>query len=106
MEVCVIAEATARSVLEVADSGPGIPPEERAHVFDRFYRVAGSGAPGSGLGLSIVQRVAEAHGASIELDDLRARRPAGPRALRLKCGLSLRLPRLGSVALPQQLPRL
>ena len=37
-------------------------------MFDRFYRVAGSAAPGSGLGLSIAQRVADAHGASIELD--------------------------------------
>jgi len=54
--------------LEVADSGPGIPPHERPRVFDRFYRVAGSGAPGSGLGLSIAQRVADAHGARIALE--------------------------------------
>ena len=54
--------------IEVADSGPGIPAQERLRVFDRFYRVAGSGAPGSGLGLSIVRRIADAHGASVELD--------------------------------------
>jgi two-component system OmpR family sensor kinase len=53
--------------LEVADSGPGIPPQERPRVFDRFYRVPGSAAPGSGLGLSIAQRVAQAHDATIEL---------------------------------------
>lgn len=66
VEVSVIAVSDA-ALLEVADSGPGIPLEERPRVFDRFYRVAGSGATGSGLGLSIVQRVAEAHEASIEL---------------------------------------
>ena len=57
------------AVLEVADTGPGIPVEDRQRVFDRFYRVEGSGAPGSGLGLSIVQRVATAHSAQVELDD-------------------------------------
>jgi two-component system OmpR family sensor kinase len=67
VEVCVVA-ADGAVRLEVADSGPGIPVQERPRVFDRFYRVAGSTAPGSGLGLSIAQRVADAHGASIELD--------------------------------------
>ena len=67
VEIRVIADDGAVR-LEVADSGPGIPPQERPRVFDRFYRVAGSSAPGSGLGLSIAQRVADAHGASIGLD--------------------------------------
>ena len=61
------------AVLEVADSGPGIPAAERERVFDRFYRVPGTAAsgppPGSGLGLAIVRRVAEAHGARVELLD-------------------------------------
>ena len=57
------------ALLEVADTGPGIAPEERARVFDRFYRVAGGGASGSGLGLSIAERVAHAHGARIDLDE-------------------------------------
>ena len=57
------------AVLEIADTGPGIPVEDRQRVFDRFYRVEGSSAPGSGLGLSIVQRVATAHSAQVELDD-------------------------------------
>ena len=55
------------ATVAIADSGPGIAPQERARVFDRFYRVAGSSAPGSGLGLSIAHRVADAHGASILL---------------------------------------
>lgn len=54
--------------LTVADNGPGIPPEDRERVFDRFYRGAGNEEPGSGLGLSIVKRIADAHGASISLD--------------------------------------
>ncbi|MEW6330371.1 MAG: ATP-binding protein [Pseudomonadota bacterium] len=53
--------------LTVTDSGPGIPELERARVFERFYRAPGSGSQGCGLGLSIVQRIAELHGASIEL---------------------------------------
>jgi two-component system OmpR family sensor kinase len=56
-----------RAVLEVADTGPGIPPEERQRVFDRFHRVAGTEVPGSGLGLAIVKQVAGLHGATLEL---------------------------------------
>lgn len=56
-------------VLELSDSGPGIPPAERERVFDRFYRVPGSSADGSGLGLSIAKRIADAHAATIELGD-------------------------------------
>jgi len=56
------------AVLEVTDTGPGIPAEERERVFDRFYRRVGTEAPGSGLGLSIVKDVAERHGARLVLD--------------------------------------
>jgi two-component system OmpR family sensor kinase/two-component system sensor histidine kinase QseC len=56
-------------VLEVSDSGPGIPPEERARVFDRFHRRRGSPEGGSGLGLAIVKAIAERHGARVDLDD-------------------------------------
>jgi len=55
--------------LIVDDSGPGIPRDERGHVFDRFYRRASSDEPGTGLGLAIVRGVAERHGAQVELDD-------------------------------------
>jgi two-component system, OmpR family, sensor kinase len=53
--------------IAVTDEGPGIPPEERAKVGQRFYRILGSGEEGSGLGLSIVRRVAEIHAAQLEL---------------------------------------
>jgi two-component system OmpR family sensor kinase len=56
------------ATLEVADSGPGIPAEERARVFDRFVRGRDVHEPGSGLGLSIVKRIADAHHATVSLD--------------------------------------
>lgn len=56
-------------MLEVADSGPGIPPADRARAFDRFYRRASSPEGGSGLGLAIVKAIADRHGARISLDD-------------------------------------
>lgn len=54
-------------LLSVADSGPGIPEEEREQVLKRFYRRLGTKAPGSGLGLSIVSRIAELHCAELSL---------------------------------------
>jgi two-component system, OmpR family, sensor kinase len=57
------------AVLRVSDTGPGIAAAERSRVFDRFYRLPGSGVGGSGLGLAIVKQIADAHGASIELGD-------------------------------------
>ncbi len=54
-------------ILEVADSGPGIAPELRAQLFERFVRL-GDGQ-GAGLGLSIVARIAELHGATVDLLD-------------------------------------
>lgn len=58
-------------LLQVEDSGPGIPEAERERVFQPFYRLLGSGAEGSGLGLSIVQEIARRHGAQIELGPTR-----------------------------------
>jgi signal transduction histidine kinase len=64
-------------VLSVRDSGPGIPESERTRVFDRFHRGAQGGAiSGSGLGLAIVKRIAERHGAAIELGPGLAEAPA------------------------------
>ncbi len=51
----------------VTDTGPGIPFDEREKVFERFYRVNGTTGSGSGLGLSIVQEVANAHNAAISI---------------------------------------
>jgi two-component system OmpR family sensor kinase/two-component system sensor histidine kinase QseC len=56
-------------VLRVDDAGPGIRPEDRARVFDRFYRHAANDQEGSGLGLAIVRGVAERHGANVALED-------------------------------------
>lgn len=56
-------------ILSVADSGPGIPAAERDNVLRRFHRLAGQDVEGSGLGLSIVARIAELHGARLELGD-------------------------------------
>ena len=56
----------------MADSGPGIPAEDRERVFDRFYRRGGDSADGntgSGLGLSIVRTITERHGAQVSLGD-------------------------------------
>jgi two-component system, OmpR family, sensor kinase len=53
--------------LRVRDTGPGIPQPELARVFDRFYRVPGTGAEGSGLGLAIVKQIADAHRATVAL---------------------------------------
>ncbi|WP_347261964.1 ATP-binding protein [Rudaea sp.] len=58
---------TIRASLSIADDGPGVPAGECARIFDRFYRVGGSGAGGSGIGLSLVSRIAVMHGATIEV---------------------------------------
>ncbi|MBP2302010.1 sensor histidine kinase [Azospirillum picis] len=54
--------------LRVIDSGPGIPAEEQARVFERFYRIPGTGPEGSGLGLAIVKEVCEAAGGRVTLE--------------------------------------
>ena len=58
-------------MLQVEDSGPGVPETERELVFQPFYRALGSEADGSGLGLPIVLEIARKHGAEITLEDAR-----------------------------------
>jgi two-component system, OmpR family, sensor histidine kinase MprB len=76
--------------LTVRDHGPGIPPDDLPHVFDRFYRAASArSVPGSGLGLAIVRQVAEEHGGTV-----RAEVPAGGGTLmqfRLPCAGATRI---------------
>ena len=62
-----IGSEAGQAILEVEDTGPGIAPHERGHVFERFYRILGNSAPGSGLGLAIVREIAQQHGAEVEV---------------------------------------
>jgi signal transduction histidine kinase len=69
VQVSVFADGD-QAVLQVRDHGPGIPPGERARVFERFYRVADpdhAHRPGTGLGLSLVRELTAAHGGSAQI---------------------------------------
>jgi two-component system sensor histidine kinase TctE len=67
VNVRIKTDASNRAVLEVSDSGPGIPDSDRERVFERFYRVEGAAPGGSGLGLAIVSEISAVHQAEIEL---------------------------------------
>ena len=70
------------ALLEVEDTGPGIAPSERGHVFERFYRILGSNVQGSGLGLAIVREIAQQHGAEIDIfNNPRSHSPRYPGSL-------------------------
>ena len=56
-------------VLQVEDSGPGVPEAERELIFQPFYRALGTEADGSGLGLPIVLEIANQHNASVSMED-------------------------------------
>jgi two-component system, OmpR family, phosphate regulon sensor histidine kinase PhoR len=75
--VCVRLDAAeSRAVLQVADTGEGIPASEVPRVFERFYRVDKARTRqtgGTGLGLAIVRHVAEAHGGTVRVDSELAR---------------------------------
>ncbi len=62
-------------VLQVEDTGPGIPEGEREQVFQPFYRVLGTDVDGSGLGLAIVKEIAEKHDATVTVAAVRALTP-------------------------------
>ncbi len=67
-----LASDQARAVLTVHDDGPGVAPQDRARIFDRFYRAAPArdrDSAGTGLGLAIVRSVADAHGGEAHLDE-------------------------------------
>jgi len=79
VRVCVRKDDDGRTVVEVVDDGPGVPDEALTQLGRRFYRVAGSTGTGSGLGLSIVARIAQLHGATVRFE----RGPQG-RGLRVR----------------------
>jgi GAF domain-containing protein/signal transduction histidine kinase len=56
--------------MRVSDTGSGIPPQDQAHLFERFYRgeAAARGIPGTGLGLAIVKEIVEEHGGSVSVE--------------------------------------
>ncbi|HUY02505.1 MAG TPA: ATP-binding protein [Rhodocyclaceae bacterium] len=60
-----------RVVVEIADTGPGIPASLQTRVFDRFYRAAGQDTEGSGIGLAIVKALARRHAAEVSLANRR-----------------------------------
>lgn len=68
------ARAGEHIVLSIANTGPGIPPEDQSRVFDRFYRInrAGCGVEGIGLGLSLAREIIRAHGGELMLQESRA----------------------------------
>ncbi len=65
-----VAAADGFATVTVTDFGPGIPLDEQRRIFERFYRGSGSGgrARGSGIGLSLVQSIAEAHGGKVTVE--------------------------------------
>jgi signal transduction histidine kinase len=81
--ICVRLTTTAdQAVLEVLDDGPGIPPEDRDRVFDRFTRLDDArtrDAGGTGLGLSIARRIAINHRGTLHATDHTDRRAGGTR---------------------------
>lgn len=68
-----VGESNGYVVVHVDDNGPGIPVTERENAFGRFCRLGRNEAPGSGLGLSIAQRIADTHGVVLGLDTSPAR---------------------------------
>jgi len=78
-------------VLEVEDDGPGIAPEERQRIFERFYRVLGSGQEGSGLGLAIVREIAAQHDATVQVSDARPHAGADESQPRARAGALFRI---------------
>jgi two-component system, OmpR family, sensor kinase len=94
-----------RAILEVADDGPGVPPELRDQIFDRFVRGDGPAdtavGGGSGLGLAIVKAVATSHGGTVEATES----PAGGALFRTHVPLAETAPRAGGMRVDSPSPK-
>jgi signal transduction histidine kinase len=82
------------ALLRVANTGPGIPPDELPHVFDRFFRGRDVRAGGSGIGLSIVRTLVEAHGGTVEASS----RPGDQTVFEIRLPLAAQLEHAGFIA--------
>ncbi len=69
IEVAVRPDGDCHALITVTDDGPGIAPEERTRVFERFYRALGTKVSGTGLGLAIVSRIVQMHNGTITIND-------------------------------------
>ena len=66
-----LGRADGEAVIQVADRGVGIEPEEQSRIFEQFYRVStkgNEGIPGTGLGLTLVWHIAEGHGGRVTVE--------------------------------------
>ena len=69
--VSILKKEPRLACLQVIDTGTGVHPEDLPHIFERFYRGRGVGSsniPGTGLGLSLAQEIANLHGGRIEVE--------------------------------------
>jgi signal transduction histidine kinase len=80
-----------QALLRVTNTGPGIPPDELPHVFDRFFRGRDVRAGGSGIGLSVVRTLVEAHGGTVAADS----RPDGLTSFEIRLPLASQMEHAG-----------
>ena len=82
-----LSSTSAAVVVELSDSGPGIPAQDLSRIFERFERVEGTNVPGTGIGLSLVKELVEAHEREgLGLQRRRSRRHLPRRAPRARLG--------------------
>jgi two-component system sensor histidine kinase TctE len=65
----VTVATSANGSVSISDRGPGIPPNQRKHIFERFWRGKGKSSTGAGLGLAIVSEIMKAHRGSVTTEE-------------------------------------